>query len=79
MLTITELNVRADEHVRRTHDADRHGWMRTEALGERTPRSRVVLGSLVALVRRHPAARAAGGIPTVGSVPVPGTSSRGVT
>lgn len=79
MLAITELNVRADEHVRLAHDADRYGWIRADARGGWIPAARVVLGALVALVRRHPAARAAGGIPTVGSVPVPGTSPRGAS
>jgi hypothetical protein len=30
-VTITELNVRAAEHVRNVNDADRYGWLREDA------------------------------------------------
>ena len=77
MLTITDLNVRADEHDRRAHDADRHGWMRADARGEQASSHRVGLGALVTLVRRRPAKQTAGGILTGGSMPAQRISPRG--
>ena len=79
MLTITELNVRADEHDRLTHEVDRYGWIRADARAERTREPRVVLGALLALVRRRPVAKAPGGILIGGNVSAPGTSPRAAT
>jgi hemoglobin len=70
-VTITELNVRAHEHVRTVNDADRYGWLREDARRAQVSRLRAGLGA-VALLARRPTASA--GTPADRSVLAPGTS-----
>ena len=75
MLTITELNVRADQHVRNANDANQYGWMREDARLTRVSKLRAGLSALVGTVRR-PAAPVAG-VPADRSVLAPAIAQRG--